>query len=242
MLAGVETTCPSVSAGIPASSPLCSTPLRQAPAARYAVDVQGAAGTRYSVGVPLPGQPGVRPGSPDPSFSPLSPPTCSPPTSPTRPAHARRIRRRGYRGRWSHTPPGPGDLRRRGELVYGPRDEVDLEKLRQLGLPYWLAGAYAGPAALARALELGASGIQVGSAFALCEESGFEDSLKRDFIEAALPAPSTCGPTPSPSPTRLLQGLPTCPGPSPMPEVYERRRRVSEAGYLRLPYRGEDGG
>jgi len=30
-----------------------------------------------------------------------------------------------------------------GEPVYGPRDEVDLARLRALGLPFWLAGGTA---------------------------------------------------------------------------------------------------
>ena len=37
-------------------------------------------------------------------------------------------------------PRGRLQLSARGEPVYGERDAVDLEKLRQLGLPFWLAG------------------------------------------------------------------------------------------------------
>ena len=61
-----------------------------------------------------------------------------------------------------------------GEPQYGERDVPDLEAIRGLGLPFWLAGSYAEPDRLLEALEMGAAGIQVGTAFAFCEESGFQ--------------------------------------------------------------------
>ena len=60
----------------------------------------------------------------------------------------------------------------RGEPVYGDKDVVDLRKMRQLGMPFWVAGSYAHPDRLAEALGAGAIGCQFGSIFALCEESG----------------------------------------------------------------------
>ena len=36
-----------------------------------------------------------------------------------------------------------------GQPLYGPRDEVDLGKLRELGKPFWLAGSRGRPGALA---------------------------------------------------------------------------------------------
>ena len=65
-----------------------------------------------------------------------------------------------------------------GEPVYGERDAPDLEAIASLGLPFWLAGSYGGPRRLVRALELGAAGIQVGTAFAWCEESGIPTETK----------------------------------------------------------------
>ncbi len=56
-----------------------------------------------------------------------------------------------------------------GEPLYGPRDEVDLEKVAELGLPFWLAGGQATPDRLREAQRAGAAGIQVGTAFAFCE-------------------------------------------------------------------------
>src|ERR1017187_5271417 len=73
-----------------------------------------------------------------------------------------------------HNAPPRGQLQLTpdGQPVYGPRDVPDLPKIRELGLPFWLAGAYSRPEKISEALALGAAGVQVGTAFALCEESG----------------------------------------------------------------------
>src|SRR3989338_5439720 len=47
--------------------------------------------------------------------------------------------------------------------VYGPRDEVSFEKLRNIGIPFWMAGSFASPEGLTKAQKLGAFGIQAGS-------------------------------------------------------------------------------
>lgn len=57
-------------------------------------------------------------------------------------------------------PRGAKVLDEKGEPVYGPRDAPDLEQIRALGLPFWLAGSYGDAARLQQALELGASGIK----------------------------------------------------------------------------------
>ncbi len=82
-------------------------------------------------------------------------------------------------------PRGPAQFNPRGEPKYGPQDVADLERIRGLGLPFWLAGSYSDPEKLAEALQLGAVGIQVGTAFAFCNESGIMSSLKRRVIEHA---------------------------------------------------------
>lgn len=86
-----------------------------------------------------------------------------------------------------HNAPPRGELRlsEGGEPIYGARDRVDLAEFRRLGLPFWLAGSMAGPEALSGALAAGASGVQVGTAFAFCEESGIDETLKRRVLDAA---------------------------------------------------------
>src|ERR1019366_475070 len=67
-------------------------------------------------------------------------------------------------------PRGPLHVNEKGEPVYGPKDKVDTAAFRKLGLPFWLAGSYADPNKLKEALAEGATGIQVGTVFAYCEE------------------------------------------------------------------------
>ncbi|MDX1973644.1 MAG: nitronate monooxygenase, partial [Candidatus Sumerlaeia bacterium] len=82
-------------------------------------------------------------------------------------------------------PRGPMQLSDRGEPIYGERDGVDLEKFRALGVPFWLAGGQGIPGALASALEQGAAGIQVGTLFAFCTDSGLDPVLRRRALEKA---------------------------------------------------------
>ena len=71
-------------------------------------------------------------------------------------------------------PRGVQQLSVRGEPIYGERDEVDMKDMVALGVPFWLAGGYATREQYRAALAAGAHGIQVGTAFAFCEESGLE--------------------------------------------------------------------
>src|SRR5690606_4725489 len=45
-------------------------------------------------------------------------------------------------------PRGPLQLSAQGEPVYGPRDVPDLEQIRSLGRPFWLAGSWGRPGKL----------------------------------------------------------------------------------------------
>jgi nitronate monooxygenase len=138
-------------------------------------------------------------------------------------------------------PRGPMQLDARGEPVYGLRDMPDLAKIRELGLPFWLAGSQAGPEKLAAALQLGAAGIQVGTAFAFCDESGIEPTLKREVIRASQAGAARVFTDPAASPTgfpfKIMQLDDTLSDPA----VYAARERVCDLGYLRIPYRKEDG-
>ena len=79
-------------------------------------------------------------------------------------------------------PRGEKTFNDRGEPLYGPRDVVDLEKVIELGLPFWLAGGAGRPGQLQVALEAGAAGIQVGTIFAFCDESGFTAEIKASVL------------------------------------------------------------
>ena len=86
-----------------------------------------------------------------------------------------------------HNAPPRGALKvdERGEPIYGERDVVDLSTMREIGLPFWLAGGVGSPHALEVALSEGAAGIQVGTLFAFSDESGFTAEIKQRVIDAA---------------------------------------------------------
>ena len=69
--------------------------------------------------------------------------------------------------------------------MYDERDHVDVPSLVGLGLPVWLAGSYGTPERYREALALGAAGVQVGTAFACCDESGLDATLKQQVRDAA---------------------------------------------------------
>jgi nitronate monooxygenase len=79
-------------------------------------------------------------------------------------------------------PRGALQVNDRGEPIYGPRDVVNLEKLKALGLPFWLAGGAGTADRVREALAAGAAGVQVGTAFAMCAESGLRDDLRQTLL------------------------------------------------------------
>jgi NAD(P)H-dependent flavin oxidoreductase YrpB (nitropropane dioxygenase family) len=124
----------------------------------------------------------------------------------------------------------------RGEPVYGPRDEVDLAKMRELGLPFWLAGGAGRPGGLRAALREGAAGIQVGTLFAYCDESSIAEPIKRSVLAAVARGEAVVRTDPEASPT----GYPFKLVAWPEATSSERERRC-DLGYLRVAFVGPDG-
>lgn len=138
-------------------------------------------------------------------------------------------------------PRGALQLSTQGEPVYGLRDVPELAKICDLGLPFWLAGAYARPEKLAEARALGAAGVQIGTAFAFCEESGIMPELKRQIFKLSRTASLRVFTDPRASPTgfpfKVLQLFGSL-----SDEVrYFARERICDLGYLRELYRKADG-
>ena len=79
-------------------------------------------------------------------------------------------------------PRGKWQLNTDGETIYGERDQVDLGKLRELGLPFWLAGEYGTSEKLREARAEGAAGVPVGTPFAFCVESGLALNYKQSIL------------------------------------------------------------
>jgi NAD(P)H-dependent flavin oxidoreductase YrpB (nitropropane dioxygenase family) len=111
-----------------------------------------------------------------------------------------------------------------------------------LGRPFWLAGAQARASNLREAIEVGAAGIQVGTVFALCRESGLDDGIKRRLIDGVMAGDLEVFTDPVASPTgfpfKVVQGLDdTLASETP----YVERQRVCDLGYLRSAYRRPGG-
>ncbi len=138
-------------------------------------------------------------------------------------------------------PRGPLQLTADGEPLYGERDSADLEKIKALGLPFWLAGSYGRPGKLKEALDLGATGVQVGTAFAFCEEGGVDPELKRLAFQLSREKKLRVFTDPKASPTGFPFKVASMPGTISEQDLYEHRDRVCDLGYLRRLYRRADG-
>jgi NAD(P)H-dependent flavin oxidoreductase YrpB (nitropropane dioxygenase family) len=125
-----------------------------------------------------------------------------------------------------------------GEPVYGARDVVDLAQMRQLGLPFWIAGGAGRPERLVEALREGAAGIQVGTLFAYCDESGIAEPLRRSVVESAgrgaVKVRTDARASPTGFPFKVVAW-------DRDPAAGVVRKRICDLGYLRNAYRREDG-
>ncbi len=142
-----------------------------------------------------------------------------------------------------HNAPPRGALRLSdsGEPIYGDRDVVDRGKLKDLGVPCWMAGGTGTPEALQQALADGAAGVQVGTAFAFCRESGLDSKLRRDVIDAVRSHSTGVFTDPVASPTGFPFKVVPVPGSVSEDDVYTARERTCDLGFLRHPYRRPDG-
>jgi nitronate monooxygenase len=131
-------------------------------------------------------------------------------------------------------PQGPLAKDSLGQPIYGPADEPNLQAIREVGLPFWLAGGYGSRQKLQQAMALGATGVQVGSNFALAEESGMKPTyraailnrLKKETEDAPLVYTTLFSPTGYPF--KVVQIEDTLAD----DEVYAARRRVCDLGLL----------
>src|SRR6266702_122991 len=138
-------------------------------------------------------------------------------------------------------PRGKLQLSERGEPIYGERDAIDIAKLRELGVPFWLAGGYGHPEKLREALAQGAAGIQVGTAFAMTMESGLREDYKDELLAKVVAGKSQVFTDPLASPTGFPFKVAKLEGTCSEAEVYAARPRICDLGFLREPYRTEDG-
>jgi nitronate monooxygenase len=138
-------------------------------------------------------------------------------------------------------PRGKLQLDESGQPIYGERDRVDLGKIRDLGPPFWLAGGYGSAEKVREALAAGAAGVQVGTAFAYCAESGLREDYKQAILtkvisgDARVVTDSLASPTGFPFKVAQLESTLS------EPDVYAARPRICDLGYLREAYKRADG-
>ena len=139
-----------------------------------------------------------------------------------------------------HNAPPRGELtlNDRGEPVYGERDRVDLDKIRELGLPFWIAGGVGSPDGLCAALAAGAAGVQVGTLFAYCDESGLAPEIKAHVLAAVRRDDVRILTDPRASPTGYPFKVVDVDG---LDSQSDSRVRVCDLGYLRTPYHSPTG-
>lgn len=138
-------------------------------------------------------------------------------------------------------PRGKPEFNEAGEPVYGERDEVDLPGIARFGVPFWLAGGYGSPEKVAEALLAGAAGVQVGTAFAFCAESGLLDECKRILADQGFAGTAQVFTDPLSSPTGFPFKAAQLEGSASDGDVYAGRARICDVGYLREAYRTADG-
>jgi NAD(P)H-dependent flavin oxidoreductase YrpB (nitropropane dioxygenase family) len=129
-----------------------------------------------------------------------------------------------------------------GQIFFTDKDLADIEKVKSLGYPFWLAGGYSNPEQLTHALSLGATGIQVGTLFALARESGFTNDLRNKLIKKLSEDTLTVRTEPKTSATGFPFKVVEITGTMTDPKEYADRNRICDLGYLRSPFQREDGG
>jgi len=144
-------------------------------------------------------------------------------------------------GGHSAPPRGRMVLDEAGEPVYGPKDIADLAKIGELGLPYWLAGAYATPEKVAEARATGATGVQIGTLFAMASESGLLPSLRHRLLDELASDSLVVRNDPRASPTGFPFKVAELSGTLSEDEPYQARERICDLGYLRTPTERPDG-
>ena len=119
------------------------------------------------------------------------------------------------------------------ETGYGPLDEPNFQKIADVGLPFWLAGGRSTPESVANAIALGAQGVQVGSLFALSNESGLLDKYRQEMLAAARKGNLRVRTDHRASPTGFPFKVVEMPGTVGEEGTYKARPRLCDLGYLR---------
>lgn len=128
-----------------------------------------------------------------------------------------------------------------GNPKYGERDRVDSEVMRGLGVPFWIGGGITTPQRVQEAFELGAAGVQVGTLFAYCRESGMDPVLREQILARVRSSSVEVNTSMRASSTGYPFKVVSATGTISESEVYEARERKCDVGYLREAYVNSQG-
>jgi nitronate monooxygenase len=128
-----------------------------------------------------------------------------------------------------------------GNPQYGERDEVDFDVLAGLRKPYWIGGGVTSAEDVRVAFSLGASGVQVGTLFAYCDESGMDAVLRRQVLGQIKTGSLSVKTSLRASSTGYPFKVVSVPGTNSDAAVYVGRDRKCDLGYLREAYLEPEG-
>ena len=138
-------------------------------------------------------------------------------------------------------PRGKWEFDANGEPIYGPKDIADIEKMKKLELPFWLAGTYGSPERVKDALAQGAAGVQVGTLFAISNHSGFSDKTRKQLLDKLKSDTLEVKTDVLASPTSFPIKIAKLDGHTSTNEGFAARPKLCDLGYLREPAISETG-
>ena len=127
------------------------------------------------------------------------------------------------------------------ESGFGPLDEANFDKMVAVGLPFWLAGGRATRGTFNDALARGAQGVQIGSLFAMCNDSGLRPDLRTQMLERARRNELHVRTDHRASPTGFPFKVVEIEGTIGSRDTYHARPRLCDLSYLRTPKIDADG-
>jgi nitronate monooxygenase len=133
-------------------------------------------------------------------------------------------------------PRGKMTLDELGQPIYGPRDKVDFDEVRELGVPFWIGGGLSSPEGLREAQALGAVGTQNGSIFALSNDSGMNEHYRATVRRRGYNKAVRIIQNPIASPTDFPFQVADVDDTLSNPDVYNARVRECERSALQAPY------
>ena len=138
-------------------------------------------------------------------------------------------------------PRGRFEVDDNGNPQYGERDVVNYETMVDLGAPFWIGGGVTSRQHVIDAMSVGAAGVQVGTLFAYCSESGMDPDVRRRALDEVRAGDVSVSTSMRASSTGYPFKVVSMTGTTSDADVYESRTRKCDLGYLREAYLRPDG-